>query len=113
MRNFCLAAAAALMAPSVALAQASPTDERRLSPEQVESILADAAAKRAASVKPVSDLDEADPPPPPQIHGEIGFGIGTGGYREAFGTAVYPIGENGAAAISFNFVDWDRRRYRR
>lgn len=112
-------AAAALIFPALAAAQTSPapvspTDERRLSPEQIDAILADAAAKRAGSSNRVADLDEPDPTsPPPRVHGEIGVGIGTGGYREAFGTAFYPIGEDGMAAISFDFVDWNRRRYRR
>jgi len=36
-----------------------------------------------------------------RIHGEIGFGIGTGGGRSVFGSTFVPLGENGAAAFSF------------
>ena len=113
-------AAAAICCPSLVLAQtspavASPTDERRLTPEQIEAVLAEAAKKRAAAEKQVHveqvAIDEADPSPPPQVHGEVGFGIGTGGYREVFGTGVYPIGEDGVAAISLDFVDWGNRRF--
>lgn len=123
MRVICrMAALAALIVPALASAQtpatpASTTDERRLSAEQVEAVLADAAAKRAASAKHApSDIAIADgdlPPPPPQVHGKVGFGIGTGGYREAFGTAIYPLGDDGVAAISFDFVDWGGGRFRR
>src|SRR5688572_12735668 len=118
MRMICrLAACAALTFPGAALAQtpAAPsptTDERRLSAEQVEAVLADAAAKRAASAKQVpSDIAIADDdaaPPAPQVHGEVGFAVGTGGYREAYGTAIYPL-ENGVVAISFDYADWGRR----
>ena len=122
MRMICrLAACAALTFSGVALAQtpapsASTTDERRLSAEQVEAVLADAAAKRSASAKQVpSDIAVADddlPAPAPQVHGEVGFTIGTGGYREAYGTAIYPL-ENGVVAISFDYADWGRRRWPR
>ena len=45
--------------------------------------------------------DASDDALPPPIHGEIGFSIGTGGYRSAFGTAVVPLPGDGAAIFSF------------
>lgn len=36
------------------------------------------------------------------IHGEIGFGIGTGGMRSVFGRTFVTLGESGAAAFSFS-----------
>lgn len=113
-------ALAALMVPAIAFAQtpatpASTTDERRLTPAQVEAVLADVAAKRTASQKQVPvDVNATDdePVPAPQVHGEVGFAIGTGGYHEAFGTAVYPL-EDGIVAISLGFADWGRRRWPR
>lgn len=112
-------AVAALVTSSMLSAQApapaSPTDERRLTPEQIEAVLAEAAAKRAAAEKqaPAREfaVDQDAPPPPPQLHGELGISVGTGGYREIFGTGFYPIGENGGAAISLDFVDWGHRRF--
>lgn len=116
MRKMCLAVAGfASVIPSLAFAQASPTDERRLSPQQVEAVLADAAAKRAGSARQVpTDIAPADEdlPASPQVHGEVGFAIGTGGYREAHGTAVYPL-QDGVVAISLGFADWGRRRWPR
>jgi hypothetical protein len=44
------------------------------------------------------------------VHGEVGFGIGTGGYREAFGTAVMPLGDDGLFAFSFDSVQFNGRR---
>jgi hypothetical protein len=92
-------------------APSSPS-ERRLTPEQIEAVLAEAAKKREAAPVPL-DPDMAEPAPGPRVHGEVGLSIGTGGYREIFGTAIYPLGDDGVAAISLDFVDWGKRRYPR
>ena len=108
---------AALLLPTPALAQAgepapSPSSERRLSPEQIEAVLAEAAKKREAAAVKV-DPHAIVPAPRPQVHGEVGFSIGTGGHREAFGTAFYPLGDEGVAAISLDYIDLGRRRFTR
>jgi hypothetical protein len=110
-------AVAAMLLPVQAPAQDSPAgaampSEHRLSPEQIEAVLEEAAAKnrRQQRQSPPELQPEA---PKPQVHGEVGVAVGTGGYREVFGTAVYPLGEDGAAAISMDFVDLGQRRYRR
>lgn len=108
---------AALLMPAPAMAQASepapsPASERRLSPEQIEAVLAEAAKKREAADMQLG-AEAVEQAPKPQVHGEVGVAIGTGGYREAFGTAIYPLGDDGVAAISLDFVDWGKRRYRR
>jgi hypothetical protein len=110
-----LIAVAAMLMSAPALAQASepaapPSSERRLSPEQIEAVLAEAAKKRQAAEGQI-DPDLAEQAPRPQVHGEVGFAIGTGGYREVFGTAIYPLGDDGFAAISMDFVDWGHRRF--
>ena len=108
---------AASLMPAQALAQtaqpASPlASEHRLSAEEVEAVLADAAHKREAAEKGLGPMAiEGDPPR--QVHGEVGVAIGTGGYREVFGTAIYPMGDDGAAAISLDFIDLGKRRYKR
>jgi len=86
--------AAALAAPDPASSATAPASEHRLSPDQIKTILDDAARKRELA----DPLDEALPP---AIHGEMGFAIGTGGYRSAFGTAVVPLPGDGAAILSF------------
>lgn len=111
----------ALLLPAQAMAQAgaptptptpAPASERRLSPEQIEAVLAEAAKKReAADVRRAPAADEQAPRPP--VQGEFGFSIGTGGYREVFGTGIYPLGNDGVAAISLDFVDWGKRRFPR
>ena len=79
-----------LIVAAMLLAPTSIADERRLSPDEVQRILEDAARKASA----------ADRPAPRAIEGEVGISVGTGGYREVFGTAVVPLGKNGTAIIS-------------
>ena len=106
---------AALLTPSLAQAQASQpatASERRLSPQQIEEVLSEAAKKREATA--IQDGPQPiGPSAEPQVHGEVGFAIGTGGYREVFGSAIYPVGDGGAAAISLDFIDLGKRRNRR
>jgi hypothetical protein len=79
----------------------------RLSPEDAEAVR-DAAANRNINAPPLDD----HPVPDGRIHGEIGFGIGTGGYSSVFGTAYVPLGDDGFAAFSFERSNFGRRRYR-
>ena len=101
----CLIAAVLLSAPAFAadVPRAAIGDEHRLSPAEVQKVLDEAAARRET----LSD------PEPRRIEGEFGVAIGTDGYREAFGTAVVPLGQNGTAIISFDNVESNRGRVRR
>ena len=91
-----------IIAAMFLFAPAPAADVRRLSPAEVERILEEAARKRVA----------ADKPPARAIDGEIGVTVGTGGIREVFGTAVVPVGQEGAAIISIDSAE-SRRRPRR
>jgi hypothetical protein len=91
--------ASSLALPGTALAAPDQpwtpmASEHRLSPDEIEMVLDDAARKR----EPAQSFDDSLPPP---IHGEIGFTVGTGGYRSAYGTAVVPLGGDGVAIVSF------------
>lgn len=79
----------------------------RLSPEEAEAVR-NAAADRNVNT---ATLDNR-PAPERRIHGEIGFGIGNGGYSSVFGTAFVPLGDDGIAAFSFERTDFGRRRFR-
>lgn len=79
----------------------------RISPEEAEAVQ-DAAAKRNINAPSLGEQRVTDG----RIHGEIGFGIGTGGYNTVFGTAIVPLGDSGIAAFSFERTDFGRRRYR-
>ena len=105
-----LAAAALVFASGTALAEPVKTGNgtvHRLSPEQAEAVQ-DAAADRNINAPSLDDRQVPDG----RIHGEIGFGIGTGGYNSIFGTAFVPLGEDGFAAFSFERSDFGRRRFR-
>lgn len=100
---------AALMLP----APGSAADERRLSPAEVEQVLEKAAQKRDAPTLAVPAPAAKEKLPARPIEGEVGVGIGTGGYREVFGTAVVPVGTEGVAIISFDTVESRRQHKRR
>ena len=119
-RAVMLLAASAMLLPLGQAANASEPpaampSEHRLSPEEVEKVLAEAARKnsRPAPVDfPADPEAESDTPASP-VHGEVGFAIGTGGYRSAHGTAYVPLG-NGQAVVSFGtsrIRDGDRDFY--
>ena len=81
------------MLPAMAAAADAAPSERRLTDAQVQNIL-DAAAKRGSVAPALSDTDA-------RISGEIGFGLGTGGYRSIFGSGYVPLGD-GFASFSFD-----------
>jgi hypothetical protein len=91
-------------APDASAPPAAPLpSEHRLSDAEVNKVLDAAAKKREASTQPGDELiDQQGDTPAPQIHGEVGVAIGTGGYRSAFGTAVVPLGGDGVAIMSFD-----------
>ena len=96
-------ASAFLASVSANAADPSPVatgSERRLSPEQVQQVLDEAARRRegAGSLADPSTAENAAVPIP--IHGEVGFSIGTGGYRSAYGTAVVGLPGQGTAMLS-------------
>lgn len=93
----------ALAAPDQAQSASALPSEHRLSPDQVKAVLEDAARRRGAA----EPSEERLPPP---IHGEIGFSIGTGGHRSAFGTAVVPLPGDGVAILSLGTDRFDSGR---
>lgn len=98
-----LVALALIVAPGLAAERVATADVRRLSPVEVKAILDAAAARREADIVPETR----------RVEGEVGVAIGTGGYREVFGTAVVPIGKDGAAIVSFDTIESERGRVRR
>ena len=93
-----------LLLPAPAIA----SDERRLSPAEVQQILDKAALKDAV---PAAKAVTSAPTRP--IEGEVGMSIGSGGTREVFGTAVVPVGEQGVAIISIDAGESRRDTKRR
>ena len=105
-----LSLVAALLSPSIAhAAPAKPAplpSEVRLSDEEKEKVLEAAAARHRGPVAGAVDASEEEADPPRQVHGEVGFTIGTGGYRSAYGTAVVPLEGEGVAILSLGTTDF-------
>lgn len=97
----CLLAIATL-ASSAAYAAPEPTSlpsEIRLSQDEIDKVLEEAANKRE---HPPSVADDPKRP----IHGEVGFSVGTDGYRSAYGTAIVPLDNDGFAIFSLDTTDF-------
>jgi hypothetical protein len=98
-------------AQAVASSAAAPAGTViRLTPAQIAAIEDAKIAREGVAPVPV---DSETSKPSREIHGEVGFGIGTRGYSEVFGTVVTPLGDNGVAAFSFSRQTYGRRRARR
>ena len=97
--------AALIMALAAPVSAAAPTlaapAEYRLSEAEIEKVLAEAARKREAQALTATRTG-------PEIHGEVGFSIGTGGYRSIHGTAVVELPDDGFASFSFESSDFGR-----
>ena len=99
---------AALSGP--ALAADVPADAGPISTasQTTDQKIADWLGDKApgAPAKPARDhsddplRDPGDGPGDRKIHGEIGAGIGTGGYRSAYGVANIPIGKTSSATVA-------------
>lgn len=81
------------------VAPASSPTERRLTPQQVDQVLAETA--RRNHEMPVGHAALADEHAcPTKPHGEMGMEAGTGGYGAIYGAAVVPLGCRAAVAIA-------------
>jgi hypothetical protein len=90
-------------APTVAFA-----DTITLTAEQAE------AAKEAGASRNAEDAARGlEPGRDRAIHGEMGVGIGTGGYRSMYGTAIVPLGDNATLGLSFENEQYNGGRYGR
>jgi len=94
-----------LSLPVIAAVLASPALAQevvhRLSPDAREAAI-DSASRQPERNALLTGLAPARGPSAHGLHGSVGFGIGTGGMREVFGSTMMPLGENGAAAFSFS-----------
>jgi len=94
--------------PAVAPAQAPSTGPEVLTLSDSEK--AAVLRQKASANDPLASLDALAPQPTRQLHGEIGAFIGTNGARGAYGTAAFPLGQNGDAAVSFETERYGARR---
>lgn len=110
--------AAALVAPLIlalpAMAQtASPATDAPVAsaPDaaldaQIAAYLNAYSANAPIKTGPANGLSNAGDAPPTDraVHGEVGVGMGTGGYREFHGSMVAPVGQTGTVAIAVGQV---------
>jgi len=96
MRHFSFAPLLLLTLSSAAFADGGGTVVR-LSADEIAAAQAAGAVKQHA--ESMTDVDVVQPKR--QLHGEVGFGVGSRGERFAYGTVVAPLGDNGYAAFSF------------
>ena len=94
-RTILLLGTLAMPSPASAAAPAAPS-AIRLTQAVIDRVLADAALKREARPQPV---DAA--PPERKVHGEVGFEIGSDGYRSVYGTSALELPDGGFAILSF------------
>ena len=93
-----------LLAAGTASAQPAP-QVYRLSPEEILRLQNTPAPSPNA-------FDAASPARPRdgKVHGEVGVGIGTGGYRDLYGVAELPFGDSGSAVLAFETQRFDYNR---
>ena len=114
---FVACALVALAAAPVSFAQTAPADAgqaplstsgAKATDENIAHFLNDKDAAAEAANGPDSSGAPAvvrDKAP----HGEVGFSVGTNGYREAYGVVTMPLGEHGSATVA---IDQSRMNYR-
>lgn len=120
--------AAALIAPFAAAAQTAPIVTvipdptpagpvvHRLSPDEIAAAQADGADRnRAAELLAMSHGDPSLALPEEKrraVHGEVGFGIGSNGARDVFGSATTDLGKGTSATIAGEYTQFGTTRYR-
>lgn len=96
-----LIAAPALAAePDAPVATAQPGAPPVSTAEQIDAFIKSSPARDArraddAAVDGVIAGEDRKP------HGEIGVGVGTGGYRSVYGRTEIPVGKNGRVSLAF------------
>ena len=95
VRTILLLGLMAMPSSAIAAEPVAPS-EIRLTPAEIERVLADASYKRHARPQPV---DAA--PPERKVHGEVGLEVGSDGYRSVYGTSALELPDGGFAILSF------------
>jgi hypothetical protein len=102
-----LAASLALCLPASAAETAADAPAATADP----ALDAQIAAYLAASSRPLPTAPQADVMGPTdgpvrdgKVHGEVGVGFGTGGYREGYASMIAPVGETGTVAVAVDKV---------
>ncbi len=108
--------ASALTATAPAAAQAAAATTTATTPAKTLTTQEQIAAFIAANPSPQiedgprglvpADRDEDGKR---KVHGSAGFSVGTGGYRSAYATALFPVGENTTVGVAVSKTDFGKR----
>ena len=106
-----LAAPAMAQTTTPAADPAAPvaTTDRSATDAQIRAWINDAPPPTIADPRDVV----VDKPSQPQIHGEAGITIGSGGYRSVYGVAVMPLGDSATLGVAASDTSFGKTRWSR
>ena len=96
---------AAMAADAPSGADTGPVSTSQSTDQKISAWLRDSAPSAPARTKDKLESplrDPGDGEPDGKIHGEFGAGIGSGGYRSAYGVATIPIGKSSSATVAIS-----------
>jgi hypothetical protein len=95
-----------------AAAQAAPIAPQTSKPlttqEQIAAFLAETPAPRSESSPRGLLPADRDEDGKRKVHGSMGVSVGTGGYRSAYASALFPVGENTTVGVAVSKTDFGK-----
>ena len=102
-------------AEALAAAQAAPAPKTESAPARPLTTQEQIAAFIAASPAPLYDDGprgllpaDRDEDGKRKVHGSMGVSVGTGGYRSAYASALFPVGENTTVGVAVSKTDFGK-----
>lgn len=96
--------AAAQAAPAAATPAAKPLTTQ----EQIAAFLAETPARADDGPRGLLPADR-DEDGKRKVHGSMGVSVGSGGYRSAYASALFPVGENTTVGVAVSQTDFGKR----
>jgi hypothetical protein len=90
----------------VATAAGAPSSPSDTSGSPLTRWLGDEPPATSAGGGDSSDIVELGPDQ--RVHGEVGFGVGTGGYREGYAAVTMPIGKSSQLGVAIDDTQFGR-----
>lgn len=95
-----------------AAAQAAPIAPQTSKPlttqEQIAAFLAETPAPRSENGPRGLLPADRDEDGKRKVHGSMGVSVGTGGYRSAYASALFPVGENTTVGVAVSKTDFGK-----
>jgi len=114
-RTVFLACALGLAATPAAYAQAASdqgpvtTSGASTAASTTDELIAEALHDQGSPDQPPDQGGGVASPVDKAIHGEVGVGVGSGGYREAYGVATAPLGQHSTATVAVDDTQFGGR----